>query len=77
MHHKICQHVYIPSTASGHIVDTLEFSPHYSPMPQLSSADRLFMTSNDMTNQIKSNQTSFILIALAQRYFLKPKQTEQ
>jgi hypothetical protein len=27
MHHYRCQNVYIPATASEHIVDTLEFSP--------------------------------------------------
>jgi hypothetical protein len=35
MHHYICQNVYILATASERIVDTLEFSPHNSPMPQL------------------------------------------
>jgi hypothetical protein len=37
MHHCRCQNVYISATASIHIVDMLEFSPHNSPMPQLSS----------------------------------------
>jgi hypothetical protein len=35
MHHYRCQNVYISSTASERIVDTLEFSPHNSPMPQI------------------------------------------
>jgi hypothetical protein len=52
MHHYRCQNVYITSTASEHIVDTLEFSPHNSPMPQLSSADRLIMAANDMADAL-------------------------
>jgi hypothetical protein len=53
MHHYRCQNVYISSTASKRIVDTLEFSPHNSPMPQLSSTDRLLMAANDMANALK------------------------
>jgi hypothetical protein len=53
MHHYRCQNVYIPATASERIVDTLEFSPHNSPMLQLSSTDRLIMATNDMTNALK------------------------
>jgi hypothetical protein len=54
MHHYKCQNVYISATASERIVDTLEFSPHNSPMPQLSSTDRLIMASNDMSNALKN-----------------------
>jgi hypothetical protein len=36
MHHYRCQNVYISSTASERIVDTLEFFPHNYQMPQLS-----------------------------------------
>jgi hypothetical protein len=50
MHHYRCQNVYISATASEQIVDTLEFFPHNSPMPQLSSTYRLIMAANDMTN---------------------------
>jgi hypothetical protein len=53
MHHYRCQNVYITSTASERIVDTLEFFPHNSPMPQLSSADRLIMAANDMEDALK------------------------
>jgi hypothetical protein len=53
MHHYICQNVYITSTASARIVDTLEFFPHNSPMPQLSSTERLLMAANDMTRALK------------------------
>jgi hypothetical protein len=53
MHHYRCQHFYITSTASERIVDTLEFLPHNSPMPQLSSTDRLLMAKNDMTDVLK------------------------
>jgi hypothetical protein len=53
MHHYQCQNVYISSTASDQIVDTLEFSPHNSPMPQVSSTDILIMAANDMNNALK------------------------
>jgi hypothetical protein len=53
MHHYRCQNVYISPTASERIVDTLEFFPHNSPMPQLSSTDILIMAANDMTNALK------------------------
>jgi hypothetical protein len=54
MHHYRCQNVYISATASERIVDNLEFSPHNSPMSQLSSTDILIMTANDMTNALKN-----------------------
>jgi hypothetical protein len=54
MHHYICQNVYISATASERTVDTLEFFPHNSPMPQLSSTDRFIMAANDMTNALKN-----------------------
>jgi hypothetical protein len=53
MHHYRCQNVYISSTVSEGIVDTLEFSPHNSPMPHLSSSDRLLMDANAMANALK------------------------
>jgi hypothetical protein len=53
IHHYRCQNVYITSTASDGNVDTLEFFPHNSPMPQLSSADRLIMAANDMEDALK------------------------
>jgi hypothetical protein len=54
MHHYRCQNAYISATASERIVDTLEFSPHNSPMPQLSSTDILIMAAKDMTNALKN-----------------------
>jgi hypothetical protein len=53
MHHYRCQHIYISSTASERLVDTLESFPHNSPMPQLSSTDRLITAANNMTNALK------------------------
>jgi hypothetical protein len=53
MHYYRFKNVYITSTASERIVDTLEFSPHNSPMPQLSSIDRLLMATNDITDALK------------------------
>jgi hypothetical protein len=52
MHHYRCQNVYISSTASERIVDTLEFFPHNYQMPQLSSTDRLIMDAKDMTDAL-------------------------
>jgi hypothetical protein len=54
MHHYRCENVYISATATERIVDTLEFFPHNSPMPQLSSTDRFIMAANDMTNTLKN-----------------------
>jgi hypothetical protein len=54
MHHYWCQNVYISTTASKRIVDTLEFFPHNYQMPQLSSTDRLLMTVKDMTDALQN-----------------------
>jgi hypothetical protein len=54
MHHYRCQNVYISATVSERIVDTIKFSPHNFPMPQLSSIDRLIMAANDMSNAFKN-----------------------
>jgi hypothetical protein len=54
MHHYRCQNVYISSTASERIVDTLEFFPHNYQMPQLSSTNRLIMAAKDMTNALQN-----------------------
>jgi hypothetical protein len=53
MHHYRCQNVCITSAASERIMDTLEFCPHNSPMPQISSTDRLLMAAHDMTDALK------------------------
>jgi hypothetical protein len=53
IHQYRCQNVYISSTASDRIFDTLDFVPHNSPMPQLSSTDRLLLAANDMANALK------------------------
>jgi hypothetical protein len=54
MHHYRCQNVYISTTASKRIVDTLEFFPHNFPMLQLFSTDILIMAANDMSNALKN-----------------------
>jgi hypothetical protein len=48
MHHYRCQNVYITTTASERIVDTLEFFPQNYQMPQLSSTDRILMAAKYM-----------------------------
>jgi hypothetical protein len=53
MHHYRCQNVYISTTASKRIVDTLEFFPHNYQMPQLSYTDRLLMAAKDMTDALQ------------------------
>jgi hypothetical protein len=47
------KNVYITSTAIDRMVDTLEFFPHNSQMPQISSTDRLLMAFHDMTDALK------------------------
>jgi hypothetical protein len=54
MHHYRCQNVYISTTASDRIVDTLEFFPHNYQMPQLSSTNRLLMAAKDMTDAFQN-----------------------
>jgi hypothetical protein len=54
MHHYRCQNVYISSTASERILDTLEFFPHKYQMPQLSSTDRLIIAAKDMTDALQN-----------------------
>jgi hypothetical protein len=53
MQHYWCQSVYITATASERIVDTLDFFPHNSPMPQMSSTERILMAAQDMTDALK------------------------
>jgi hypothetical protein len=53
MHHYRCQNVYISTTASERIVDTLEFFPHNYQMPKLLSTDRLLMAATDMTDAFR------------------------
>jgi hypothetical protein len=52
MHHYRCQNLYITATASERIVGTLEFPPQNSPMPQMSSTDRVLMAAQDMTDAL-------------------------
>jgi hypothetical protein len=54
MHHYRCQNVYISTTASERIVDTLKFFPHNYQMPQLSSTSRLLMAAKDMTDAFQN-----------------------
>jgi hypothetical protein len=54
MHHYRCQSVYISTTASERIVDTLELFPHNYQIPQLSSTDRLLMAAKDMTDAFQN-----------------------
>jgi hypothetical protein len=54
MHHYRCQNVYISTTASERIVDTLELSRRNYQMPQLSSTDRLLMAAKDITEALQN-----------------------
>jgi hypothetical protein len=54
MHRYRCQNVYISTTASKHIVDTLEIFPHNYQLPQLLSTDRLLMAVKDMTDALQN-----------------------
>jgi hypothetical protein len=46
--------MYILTTASDRIVDTLEFFPHNYKMPQLSSNDRLLMAAKEMMDVLQN-----------------------
>jgi hypothetical protein len=87
MHHYRCQNVYISSTASERIVDTLEFFPHYYQMPQLSSTDILIMAAKHTTNALPNSHpdipfacvgddTISALAELAAIFKLKLRQTQ-
>jgi hypothetical protein len=54
MHHYRCQSVYISTTASERIVDTLELFSHNYQMPQLSSTDRLLTAAKDMLDALQN-----------------------
>jgi hypothetical protein len=54
MHRYRCQNIYISTTASECIVDTLELFPHNYQLPQLSSTDRLLMAAKDMTDTLQN-----------------------
>jgi hypothetical protein len=54
MYHYRCQNVYISTTASERIVDTLKLFPHNYQMPLLSSTDRLLMATKDMTDAFQN-----------------------
>jgi hypothetical protein len=86
MHHYRCQNVYISSTASERIVDTLEFFPHNYQIPQLSSTDILIMAAKDMTDALQNphpevpfihveDDTISALTELAKNFKLKLRQT--
>jgi hypothetical protein len=54
MHHYRCQNVYISTTASDRIVDTIEFFPHNYQMPHLSSTDELLIAAKDMMDAFQN-----------------------
>jgi hypothetical protein len=85
MDHYRCQDVYISSTASECIIDTLEFFPHNYQMPQLSSTAILIMA--DMTDALQNphlelqfarvgDDTISALAELAAIFKLKLRQTQ-
>jgi hypothetical protein len=87
MYHYRCQNVYISSTASERIVDTLEFFPHNYQMPQLLSTDILIMAAKDMTDALQNphpevpfarvgDDTILALAELAAIFKLKLRQTQ-
>jgi hypothetical protein len=54
LHHYRCQNVYMSTTASDRIVDTLEFFPHNYQMPELSSTERLLMAAKNTTDAFQN-----------------------
>jgi hypothetical protein len=86
MLHDRCQNVYISTTASERIVDTLEFFPRNYQMPKLSSTDRLLIAAKDMTDALQNphpevpfasvgDDTILALTDLAAIFKLKFRQT--
>jgi hypothetical protein len=61
MHHYRCKNVCITAMVSECIVDKLEFFPHNSPMPQMSSTDHVLMASQDMIDSLKNPTQIFPL----------------
>jgi hypothetical protein len=53
MQYYRCQNVYITATASERIVHMLDFFPHNSPIPQMSSTYRILMAAKDTTDALK------------------------
>jgi hypothetical protein len=87
MHHYRCQNVYISSTTSERVVDTLKFFPHNYQMPQLFSTERLIMATKDKTNALQNthlevpfarvgDDTISALAELAAIFKLKLRQTQ-
>jgi hypothetical protein len=64
MDHYRCQNVYITATESERIVDTLDVLPYNSPMPQMSSTDRILMAAQDMTDSLKHPHPDFPLATI-------------
>lgn len=66
--HYRCYRVYIPKTRATRIVDTIEFFPHNSKMPHLSSADAAMRAAKDLTKALRNPHpaTPFINIGDAQ-----------
>jgi hypothetical protein len=54
MHHYRSQNIYISTTASERIMDTLKLFPHNYQMPQLSSTNRLLMAATYMTEAFRN-----------------------
>ncbi len=56
MEHYRCYHVYVPSTRSTRIVDTIEFFPHHVPLPATSSHDRLIQAAAELIDTLQQPQ---------------------
>ena len=52
--HYRCYQVYVPSTRSLRIVDTIEFFPHHVPLPHTSSTDILHRAATDLIDALKN-----------------------
>jgi hypothetical protein len=57
MKHERCQNMYITATPIERIVNTHKFSPHNSPMPKMSSTDRILMAAQETTDALKHPHT--------------------
>jgi hypothetical protein len=62
MNHYRCQNMYITASTSERIVDTLDFFAHNSPMPQMSSTDRILTAAQDIIDTLPHPDVPFSTI---------------
>jgi len=62
LNHYHCYRVYIPSTNSFRIANTVDWFPHNIKMPTASATDILLATAKDLTAALRQNQQNALLL---------------